>query len=126
MTPVSSVAGICCFVGSETFRWNEADATKAYLLKNPDWPGTLGIALFHASGPLREGMSPDKACTLACLDHIGQHLRNHTVVVQTMTIRNGAASGDAIPVCFATLLGPGDETKVVLLDEDPIPYQPGR
>ncbi len=122
LPPVSSVAGVCCFVGSMTFRLSEADATKAYLLKNPNWPGKLGIAVIHANKPLREGMQPEKACTLACLDSMAAHLQNRTAVAQTMLIRIAATPSKRVPLCFVTVFGPSDQTKVILLDEDSIPY----
>jgi hypothetical protein len=122
LPPVSSVKGVCCFVGSETFRLSEADAAKAYLLKNPDWPGTFRIAVIHATAPLREELSPEQACTVACLDNIGGLVKNHTIAVQTMLIRNAAVPSERIPICFATAFEPSDKTTVLLLGEDPIPY----
>ena len=122
LPPVSSVAGVGCFVGSMTFRLSEADATKAYLVKNPNWPGKSGIAVIHANKPLREGMQPEQACTLACLDSMAAHLQNRTAVAQTMLIRNAATPSERIPLCFVTVFGPSDETSVILLEEDSIPY----
>ena len=122
LPPVSSLAGVCCFVGSLTFRLSEADATKAYVLKNPNWPGQLGIAVIHANKPLPEEMQPEQACALACLDSIAADLNNRTVVVQTMLVRNAATPSERIPLCFVTVFGPTDETRVILLDEDSIPY----
>ena len=122
LPPVSSVAGVCCFVGSTTFRLNEADATKAYLLKNPNWSGKLGIAVIQANKPLQAGMEPERACILACLDSIGARVKNRTLVVQTMLIQNAARSSERIPICFVTVFGQSDNTKVILLNEDPIPY----
>src|SRR5260221_14768881 len=122
LPPVSSVAGVCCFVGSTTFRLSEADAAKAHLLKNPNWPGKLGIAVIHANKSLPEGIQPEQACTQACLDSIAARIKNRTVVVKTMLIRNAAMPGELIPLCFATVFGPSDKTRVILLDEDSIPY----
>ena len=124
LPPVSSVAGVCCFVGSNTFRLSESDATKAYLLKNPNWPGTFAIAVFHASKPLREGMGPEQACTLACLDNLGEQglLKNRVIVAQTVLIRNASAPSERIPICFATVFGQSEKTNVILLEEDSIPY----
>ena len=122
LPPVNSVAGVCCFVGSTTFRLSEADATKAYELKNPNWPAQLGIAVIHAHEPLREGMPPEQACTLACLDSVATHIKNRTVVVQSMFIRSAATPSEQVPLCFVTVFGPSDTTKLMLLNEDSIPY----
>jgi hypothetical protein len=122
LPPVSTVAGVCCFVGSTTFRLSETDATQAYLLKNPNWPGQFGIAVIHADKPLRAGMAPERACTLACLDSIAARVKNRTLAVQTMLIRDAGVPGEHIPICFVTVFGASDKTSVILLDEDAIPY----
>src|SRR5438477_5403357 len=119
---VSSIAGVCCFVGSTTFRLSEADAARAYLLKNPGWPGQLGIAVIHADQPLQAGMDPERACALACLDSIAERVKNCTLVVPTLFIRNAAESSERIPICFVTVFGQSGQTKVILLNEDSIPY----
>jgi hypothetical protein len=122
LPPISSLQGVCCFVGSQTFRLSEADATRAYKLKNPNWPGTFGIAVLQATAPLGDKYGPEQACTLACLQRIAAQVKNHTIVVQTMMVRNAASPTERIPICFATAFGPGDQTKVLMLEEDPIPY----
>ena len=122
LPPVSSLAGVCCFVGSTTFRLSEADAARAYWLKNPNWTGRFGIAVLHADKPLQASKSPEQACILACLDSIAAQVKNRTLVVQTMLIRDAAAPVERIPLCFVTVFGASDKTNVILLDDDSIPY----
>lgn len=122
LPPTDAVTRIACFVGSTTFHLSDQDAIRAYLAKNPAWPRTPGIIVTHASKPLQARMDPRQACTLACLDSLGVHLKGSTVAAQVMFLRNMSAGGERVPICFATVFGGRGETKVVMLEDDAIPF----
>jgi hypothetical protein len=121
--PESTIEEIICFVGSPSFGITEPGARRGFATKNPAWSGAQPIKVICSDTDLvgSSGMAPEQECVLGCLKALGDAKKHRTTAIQSMMVK--VPDGRRIPICLATVIDTGGETKVLLLEDEPIPFE---